>query len=120
MAKKEIKKHTLAEMKDRYVGRQGSEERNRYEYKLKMDVLGHLIKAARKEKKMTQTELGDLIGIQKSQISKIENNIHNVTIATVMKVFNALNADVHFTVKMKDKKQDLEKPVADKRKKTVV
>ncbi len=108
MAKREIKKYTLAEMKDRYIGKEGSEKRNKYEYELRMDVLGHLIKVARKERKLTQMELGNLVGVQKSQISKIENNINNVTIATILKVFDALNADVSFNVKLEDKKLELQ------------
>lgn len=108
MAKKEIKKYTLAEMKDRYIGKEGSGERHTYEYELRMDVLGHLIKAARKERKLTQVELGNLVGVQKAQISKIENNINNVTIATILKIFEALNADVSFNVKLDDKKRELQ------------
>ncbi|MCS3867440.1 DNA-binding XRE family transcriptional regulator [Chryseobacterium ginsenosidimutans] len=108
MAKRENKKYTLAEMKDRYIGKEGSEERHSYEYDLRMDVLGHLIKAARKERKLTQVELGNLVGVQKSQISKIENNINNVTIATILKVFDALNADISFKVKLEDKELELE------------
>lgn len=120
MAKREIKKYTLAEMKNRYIGKEGSEERNKYEYELRMDVLGHLIKAARKERNLTQMELGNLMGVQKAQISKIENNINNVTIATVLKVFDALNADISFKVKLENKEVKPDKPIIKKdHKKTV-
>lgn len=108
MAKREIKKFTLAEMKDRYIGKEESEGRHQYEYELKMDVLGHLIKATRKERKLTQLELGKLVGVQKAQISKIENNINNATIATILKVFDALNADISFKVKLENKELELE------------
>ncbi|SIS36174.1 DNA-binding transcriptional regulator, XRE-family HTH domain [Chryseobacterium shigense] len=108
MAKREIKKYTLADIKDRYIGKEGSEERHLYEYELRMDVLGHLIKAARKERKLTQLELGKLVGVQKAQISKIENNINNSTIATVLKVFEALDADVRFNVRLEGKNLEAE------------
>lgn len=108
MAKKEIKKYTLADIKDRYIGKEGSEERNQYEYELRMDVLGHLIKAVRKERNLTQVELGKLMGVQKAQISKIENNITNTTIATVLKVFDALDAEVKFNVTLEGKKLEVE------------
>lgn len=39
MAKK-MKVRTLAEMKDKYIGKVGSKERDDYEYELRMDVLG--------------------------------------------------------------------------------
>ncbi|WP_185117062.1 helix-turn-helix domain-containing protein [Chryseobacterium phocaeense] len=108
MAKREIKKYTLADIKDRYIGKEGSEERQQYEYELRMDVLGHLIKAARKERNLTQLELGELVGVQKAQISKIENNITNATVATVMKVFDALNAELKFSIKLEGKRLEAE------------
>ena len=63
MAKK-MKTRTLAEMKDKYIGKVGSQARDEYEYELRMDVLGKMIKAARQERNLTQEELGKLIGVQ--------------------------------------------------------
>ena len=60
MAKK-IKTYTLAEMKDKYIGKVGTKGRDEYEYELRMDVLGKIIKAAREERNLTQEELGKLI-----------------------------------------------------------
>lgn len=40
MATKEIKTYSLAEMKDKYIGKIGTIERDEYEYELNMDVLG--------------------------------------------------------------------------------
>ena len=42
------------------------------------------------ERNMTQAELGKLIGVQRAQISKLENNTTNVTIETILRVFSAL------------------------------
>ena len=52
------------------------------------------------ERNLTQEELGKLIGVQKAQISKLENNTTNVTIDTILKVFNALKAKVNFNVEL--------------------
>jgi hypothetical protein len=41
-------------MKDKYIGKVGSKERDEYEYELRMDVLGKMIKAARQERNLTQ------------------------------------------------------------------
>lgn len=98
MAKIEMKSYSLAEMKDRYIGKQGTEDRDQYEYELRMDVLGRMIKTARKERNLTQEQLGKLVGVQKSQISKLESNTNSATIDTILKVFKALNADIHFNV----------------------
>ena len=61
-----------------------------------------MIKSARKERQLTQEQLGELVGVQKSQISKLERNAKNVTIETILKVFRALKANIKFSVEMKD------------------
>lgn len=61
-----MKTYSLAEMKDKYIGEVGTPERDRYEYELRMDVLGRMIKTARQERNLTQEELGRLVGVQKS------------------------------------------------------
>ncbi len=101
MAKK-MKVRTLAEMKDKYIGKAGSKERDEYEYELRMDVLGKMIKAARQERNLTQEELGRLVGVQKAQISKLESSTNSATIDTVIRVFKALKADINFHVKIED------------------
>jgi DNA-binding XRE family transcriptional regulator len=102
MATKEIKTYSLAEMKDKYIGEVGTTERDEYEYKLQMDVLGKMIKAARQERHLTQAELGKLVGVQKAQISKLESSANSATIDTVLKVFGALKAEINFNVKLED------------------
>jgi HTH-type transcriptional regulator / antitoxin HipB len=99
---KGIKTYTLAEMKDKYIGKIGTKERDEYEYELRMDVLGKMIKAARQERNLTQGELGKLIGVQKAQISKLESSANSATIDTVIKVFKALKAEINFNVKIED------------------
>ncbi len=49
MTTKEIKTYTLAEMKDKFIGKFGTKERDEYEYELRIDVLGKMIKAARRK-----------------------------------------------------------------------
>ena len=50
MATKELKSYSLAKMKDKYIGKVGTKERDEYEYELRMDVLGKMIKTARQER----------------------------------------------------------------------
>ena len=61
-----------------------------------------MIKSVRKERQLTQEQLGELIGVQKSQISKLERSAKNVTIETILKVFNALKANIKFSVQIND------------------
>lgn len=100
--KKKLKMMTLDQMKDIHIGEVGTKERDRYEFDLKLEVLGEMIKSARKERQLTQEQLGELVGVQKSQISKLERNAKNVTIETILKVFRALKANIKFSVEMKD------------------
>jgi DNA-binding XRE family transcriptional regulator len=82
--------YSLAEMKDKYIVKTGTTERDEYEYELSMDVLGKMIKTARQERNLTQEQLGELVGVQKSQISKLESSANSATIDTIIKVFKAL------------------------------
>lgn len=102
MASQELKTYSLAELKDKYIGKVGTTERDEYEYELRMDVLGKMIKAARQERNLTQEELGKLVGVQKAQISKLENSTNSATIDTILKVFRALKAEINFNIKLED------------------
>ncbi|MGB0999305.1 MAG: helix-turn-helix domain-containing protein [Flavobacteriales bacterium] len=102
MGTKHKKIMTLDQMKDKDIGKVGTAERDKYEFDLRMEVLGDMIKSVRKERKLTQEQLGELIGVQKSQISKLERNTKNVTIETILKVFRALKANVRFSVEMSE------------------
>ncbi len=103
MATKKIKTFSLTEMKDKYIGEVGTTDRDEYEYELRMDVLGKMIKSARQERNLTQEELGKLVGVQKAQISKLESSANSATIDTILKVFKALKAEINFSVKLEDK-----------------
>ena len=48
-------------MKDKYIGKVGSTDRDEYEYELRMDVLGKSLNLARQERHLTQEELGKLL-----------------------------------------------------------
>jgi DNA-binding XRE family transcriptional regulator len=85
---------------DKHIGGRGTPKREAFENELKLDLLGHAIKQARIERHLTQEQLGELVGVQKAQISKIENSIKHTRFDTVMKVFNALGTKVSFKVEM--------------------
>ena len=100
---KEITKNsltTLDEITDKYIGKKGAPKREKFEYELRIQLLGEAVKQARHERKLTQEQLGKLVGVQKSQISKIENNFTNARFDTVMRVFDALKAKVNFNVQL--------------------
>ncbi len=94
--------YSLAEMKDKYIGKLGTIDRDDYEYELRMDILGRMIKSARQERNLTQEQLGELVGVKKAQISKLESSTNSATIDTILKVFKALKADIHFNVTLEN------------------
>lgn len=104
-----MKTHTLEEVTSKLIGKIGTSERDKFEYELQMDLIGSAIKQTRKERKLTQEDLGKLIGVQKAQISRLESNASNATIDTLMRVFSALKAKVKLHVELSDLQIHIEK-----------
>ena len=94
---------SLDTMIDKHIGEPGTEKREAFENELKIDLLGKAIKQARQERNLTQEQLGELVGVQKAQISKIENSVKNARFETILKVFDALGAKVNFNVELNHK-----------------
>jgi HTH-type transcriptional regulator/antitoxin HipB len=95
-----MKTYTLDEIQDKLIGKKGTTKRDIFEYELQMDLIGKAIKQTRQNRNMTQEQLGKLIGVQKAQISRIENNASNVTMDTLLRVFTALKAKIKLQVEL--------------------
>ena len=104
MSADKFKTVSLDSMVDKHIGKIGTPKRNAFENELRIELLGQAIKQARLEQNLTQEQLGELVGVQKAQISKIENSVKNTRLETLLKVFDALGAKVNFNVEMNDKK----------------
>jgi len=102
MKKSGMKTYTLEEITDKHIGKRGTPKREAFENELRLDLLGEAIKQARKQRNMTQEELGRLVGVQKAQISKIENSLTDARFETIIKVIKALNAKINFNVELLD------------------
>ena len=87
MAQKRIYTHN--EVIDTLVGVKGTAQREAYDLSIELILVGQTI---REKRNLTQEDLGNLIGVKKAQISRIENG-KNLTIATILKVFKALDVD---------------------------
>ena len=96
---------SVEELKEKYLGTLGTPKRDQYEQELKIELLAEEIKALRTSNNLTQEQLGDLIGVQRAQISKLENGKSNITISTLLKVMHALNAKVSFRVEKLEEMQ---------------
>ena len=75
-------------------GNVGTPERDAMEAQLKEEVntyfVGEAIKKARIQHNLTQEELGEKIGVKRSQICKLENGRCSPTLSTMSRVFRAL------------------------------
>ena len=100
MKKEALKTYSLEEMLDKHIGILGTPKREAFENELRLDLLGEAIKRARKDRNLTQEQLGFLVGVKKAQISKLENSLTDARFETIIKVFKALNAKVNFNVEL--------------------
>lgn len=85
--------YSFDEIKDEIIGENGTAERDKYEAELKEEInayrIGEAIKAARISQNMTQEQLGERIGVQRAQISRLEKG-HSISLASMSRVFKAL------------------------------
>jgi HTH-type transcriptional regulator / antitoxin HipB len=95
---RKLKAYTLDQVKDEMIGKRGTPRRDRYEFELNLELLGEMIRTTRLRHHLTQAQLGQLVGVQKAQISKWEKSAGNVTVGTILKVFKALRAKVNFKI----------------------
>lgn len=87
---------THEEVLNRFIGEAGTENRIRFENELKTEILAQQFKELRKKKHLTQSQLADKLGMEKGQISKIENGKFNLTLTTINKIASALGARINF------------------------
>ena len=79
---------------DERYGAVGSPERDAFRKEAYAFYMGQLIREARKEEKISQTELGRRIGANKSYISRVENVLIEPTISTVYSILSALGLKI--------------------------
>ena len=77
---------TLDELLDSKYGKRGAAKREKWEQEFEVFGLGVLLEEARKKLGMTQEELAEKCGTNKSYISRIENNTSDIRLSTLMKI----------------------------------
>ena len=90
------------DLEDKYFGKKGTPEREEYEFDLKMELIEEKIKQLRIRNNLTQSQLGELIGVKRVQISKIEHGNHSASVSTIMRVFQAMKAKVKLRIETED------------------
>lgn len=88
-----MKLYSLDEVLDESIGKKGTPERDEFERKVEEALhahrIGEAIKNARLKQNLTQEELGERIGVQKAQISRMERG-YSISIPTMSRIFKAL------------------------------
>jgi HTH-type transcriptional regulator / antitoxin HipB len=77
---------TLDEIIDKKYGKRGAPKREKWEQDFESFRLGGLLEEARVKLGMTQEELAEKCGTNKSYISRIENNSSDIRLSTLMKI----------------------------------
>lgn len=75
-------------------GKKGTPSRLEAEERAYAFYSGQIIEDARKKAKMTQTELAELIGTNKSYISRVENGVTEPKVSTFFRIIAALGLTV--------------------------
>ena len=89
--------YTQDQMVDKHVGVKGTPARVEYDEQVEMMLVGEAIRKARQARSLSQAQLGEMVGVQKAQISRLENG-KNLTLATIGRLFKALNQQVSLDI----------------------
>ena len=88
-----MKLYSLEEVTDELIGKKGTPVRDDFDRNVEDALhayrIGEAIKAERLRQNLTQEELGERIGVQKAQISRMERG-YSISIPTMSRVFKAL------------------------------
>jgi len=81
-----MKTKSWKKIKDNVYGAVGTERRDELERDFESFKIGLLLKKAREEKQLTQSELANLVDKKREYISRVENNGSNVTLKTLFDI----------------------------------
>ena len=79
---------SLDQFTNKEVGPIGSKKRNKFEAQYEAFKLGVLLQQARQERGLTQEQVADLAGTNKSYISKLEKDLKDVRFSTLQRIIN--------------------------------
>jgi HTH-type transcriptional regulator/antitoxin HipB len=96
--KTSLKLTSFEALENKYYGKKGTPKREAYETAFKEELIGEIIKQIREKQNLTQDELAQLLKVNKSNISKIENNLKSIRMETFFRVLDALNTKM--TIKL--------------------
>ena len=94
--------YNFEELLDEDYGKVGTPERDEFERKVDEAVhayrVGEAIKQAREAQQLTQADLGEKMGVQRSQVCRLESG-KSITLSSMMRAFRALGVQVALEMK---------------------
>ena len=81
-----MKTTSWKKIKDNVYGKKGTERRDELERGFESFKIGILLRQAREEKNLTQSQLADIIDKKRTYISRVENNGSNLTLKTLFDI----------------------------------
>jgi len=92
---------SLNEFIDKEVGVKGTKKRDKFENEYEAFKLGVLIQQARQEKGLTQEQVAELSGTNKSYISKLEKDLKDVRFSTLQRIIkDGLGGHLQISIKL--------------------
>ncbi|PTM05966.1 MAG: transcriptional regulator [Bacteroidetes bacterium] len=92
---------SLDQFIDEQIGDKGTIERDSFENDYDSFKLGVLIQQAREQKGLTQQQLAELAGTNKSYISKVERNLKDIRFSTLQRIINeGLGGHLNISIKL--------------------
>ena len=102
MARKNKELTSLDAFIEKQYGKKGTEKRDAFEAEYEVFKLGVLIQQAREEKGLTQEQLADLAGTNKSYISKLERNLKDIRFSTLQRIISeGLGGTLNISIDLK-------------------
>ncbi|MGO2357103.1 MAG: helix-turn-helix domain-containing protein [Mesonia sp.] len=93
---------SLDQFVEEKIGKRGTEKREAFETEYDAFKLGALIQQAREDKGLTQEQLANLAGTNKSYISKLERNLKDIRFSTLQRIINdGLGGQLNISIKLK-------------------
>jgi DNA-binding XRE family transcriptional regulator len=89
------------EIKNDVYGNKGTERRDELERDFESFKIGVLLRKAREDKHLTQSELAELVDRKREYISRIENNGSNLTLKTLFDIVEkGLGGKVNISIEL--------------------
>lgn len=92
---------SLSQFIDKEIGIKGSKKRQKFDNEYEAFKLGVLIQQARQEKGLTQEQVAELSGTNKSYISKLEKDLKDVRFSTLQRIIKeGLGGHLQISIKL--------------------